>query len=86
MTVGGEDVFWREGHAIVFDDTYHHKVQNKGDQSRYVLVAWSCHPCDLGWRSGLADDWQATNSFPEWCGSGGGGYKDPPTPGYGEDL
>eukprot|EP00928_Gymnodinium_smaydae_P025056 TRINITY_DN20091_c1_g1_i1.p1 TRINITY_DN20091_c1_g1~~TRINITY_DN20091_c1_g1_i1.p1 ORF type:complete len:623 (+),score=93.41 TRINITY_DN20091_c1_g1_i1:84-1952(+) len=84
LTVGGEEVIWREGRAVVFDDTYAHKVQHRGDEDRYVLVAWFCHPCDLGWRRGLGPEWQEQNPLPELCGGGGGGYLEPPVPGYGE--
>lgn len=86
LTVAGREVLWGEGHAVVFDDTYPHKVRNRGQGTRYVLVAWFCHPCDLGWREERSETWQSTNPLPLWCGSGGGGYKTPPAPGYGNEL
>lgn len=84
LTVGGKDELWHEGSAVVFDDTYMHKVRNRGVLPRYVLVAWFCHPCDLGWRASLIQDWQVANPLPPWCGSGGPGYSRPPVPGYGD--
>lgn len=86
MVVAGEEVVWQEGRAVVFDDTYMHKVRHLGAESRYILVAWFCHPCDLGWREGLDEAWNAANPLPAWCGSGGFGYSRPPVPGYGDSF
>eukprot|EP00440_Ansanella_granifera_P050568 gb/GFBE01054808.1/.p1 GENE.gb/GFBE01054808.1/~~gb/GFBE01054808.1/.p1 ORF type:complete len:113 (+),score=11.58 gb/GFBE01054808.1/:1-339(+) len=83
MMVGGEVVTWEEGRSIVFDDTYVHSVKHKGQEPRYVLISWFCHPCDLTWRSRLDQDWLEANPLPRWCGGGGGG---PPVPGYGDRL
>eukprot|EP00933_Yihiella_yeosuensis_P074541 TRINITY_DN8348_c4_g1_i1.p1 TRINITY_DN8348_c4_g1~~TRINITY_DN8348_c4_g1_i1.p1 ORF type:complete len:485 (+),score=97.90 TRINITY_DN8348_c4_g1_i1:208-1455(+) len=83
MTVGGQEVHWEEGRAVVFDDTYVHSVQHKGQDPRYVLVAWFCHPCDLSWREKLGSHWQEANPLPPFCGGGGG---EPPVPGYGDRL
>ena len=38
MTIGGEEFFWREGHAVVFDDTRKHHVLNDTDEERVVLL------------------------------------------------
>jgi len=46
MVVGGSSAAWRAGKAVVFDDTYVHSVQHTGDEPRFILVAWFCHPCD----------------------------------------
>merc|ERR1712203_1124401 len=46
MTVSNSIVDWKEGEAIVFDDTYIHSVHHRGNESRYLLIAWFCHPCD----------------------------------------
>ncbi|CAJ1389312.1 unnamed protein product [Effrenium voratum] len=86
LTVAGEEVAWTEGKVIIFDDTYMHKVQHRGEETRYVLVAWFCHPCDNGWRQGQGEQWLAENPLPEWCGGGGGGYSAPPVPGYSEPI
>merc|ERR1739845_125938 len=63
MSVGYESVRWQEGRVIVFDDTYIHSVTHNGDEPRYVLNVWMCHPCDLtnGRRHGAADQ------LPEFC-------------------
>eukprot|EP00434_Breviolum_minutum_P034021 symbB.v1.2.030109.t1/scaffold3358.1/size58492/4 len=82
LTVAGEEVTWNEGKVIIFDDTYMHKVQHRGDAARYVLVAWFCHPCDMGWREDQGVEWQEENPLPSWCGLGGPGYSKPPVPGY----
>lgn len=37
IEVGGERAHWREGHCLVFDDTYKHQVQNNTDGMRVVL-------------------------------------------------
>ena len=43
--VGGERHDWREGHAVVFDDTYEHEAWNRGSRTRVVLIVdvWSPH-------------------------------------------
>eukprot|EP00746_Dinoflagellata_sp_MGD_P000926 gnl/MRDRNA2_/MRDRNA2_101722_c0_seq1.p1 gnl/MRDRNA2_/MRDRNA2_101722_c0~~gnl/MRDRNA2_/MRDRNA2_101722_c0_seq1.p1 ORF type:complete len:406 (+),score=69.24 gnl/MRDRNA2_/MRDRNA2_101722_c0_seq1:67-1284(+) len=46
MSVGDRDLFWLEGKAIIFDDTYPHMVSHWGTQPRYVMLVWFCHPCD----------------------------------------
>lgn len=46
MYVGEHRVEWQEGKAVVFDDTYIHSVRHKGTETRYLLIAWFCHPCD----------------------------------------
>jgi len=46
MSVGSEQVMWMEGKAIIFDDTYPHCVSHWGEQPRYVMLVWFCHPCD----------------------------------------
>jgi beta-hydroxylase len=35
--VDGEKYFWREGEAVMFDETYIHYAENKTDQQRIVL-------------------------------------------------
>ncbi|CAE7522909.1 asphd2 [Symbiodinium natans] len=86
LTVAGQEVPWSNGKVIIFDDTYMHKVQHRGDEARYILVAWFCHPCDRGWREDRGGAWLQANPLPEWCGAGGPGYKSPPVPGYSEQF
>ena len=38
LVVGGEQHLWREGEAVVFDDTYEHEAWNRGSRSRVVLI------------------------------------------------
>jgi beta-hydroxylase len=38
MQVGDEIVTWREGEAIVFDDTFHHEVWNDTSELRAILL------------------------------------------------
>ena len=46
MSVADERALWTEGRALVFDDTFVHSVSHWGDEPRYVLNIWFCHPCD----------------------------------------
>ena len=45
LVVGGESRAWREGEAVVFDDTYEHEAWNRGSQTRVVLIVdvWNPH-------------------------------------------
>ena len=36
--VGGETRYWREGEALVFDDTVEHEAMNPSDALRVVLI------------------------------------------------
>ncbi len=38
LSVGGEEHVWREGRAVVFDDTYEHEAWNRGGGTRVVLI------------------------------------------------
>jgi aspartate beta-hydroxylase len=44
LTVGGQQQAWREGEAVVFDDTYEHEAWNRGGATRVVLIADIWHP------------------------------------------
>lgn len=41
---GGEWRQWREGEAMVFDDSFEHQVEHNGDQPRIVLLINFFHP------------------------------------------
>ena len=45
LNVGGEVHEWREGRAVVFDDTYEHEAWNRSDRTRVVLIfdLWNPH-------------------------------------------
>jgi aspartate beta-hydroxylase len=45
LVVGGERRAWREGEALVFDDTYEHEAWNRGSRTRVVLIldVWNPH-------------------------------------------
>lgn len=45
LKVGGEVHEWREGRAVIFDDTYEHEAWNRGDRTRVVLIfdIWNPH-------------------------------------------
>lgn len=47
LMVGGEELTYVEGRAIVFDDSFEHSVSNASDEKRVVLVIDVWHP-DLG--------------------------------------
>ena len=38
MTVDGQKVIWREGEALLFDDTYEHEVRNETPEDRVILL------------------------------------------------
>ncbi|HWN06477.1 MAG TPA: aspartyl/asparaginyl beta-hydroxylase domain-containing protein [Steroidobacteraceae bacterium] len=44
LVVGGEARAWREGEAVVFDDTYEHEAWNRGSRTRVVLIIDVWHP------------------------------------------
>ncbi|CAK0865872.1 unnamed protein product [Prorocentrum cordatum] len=68
MKVANETATWSQGEAVVFDDTYFHSVRHEGEEPRFVLLAWICHPCDLSWRSRNGEEWVRDNPLPRWCG------------------
>lgn len=45
LNVGGEIHEWREGRAVVFDDTYEHEAWNRSQRTRVVLIfdLWNPH-------------------------------------------
>jgi len=45
LNVGGEVHEWREGRAVIFDDTYEHEAWNRSLQTRVVLIfdLWNPH-------------------------------------------
>jgi aspartate beta-hydroxylase len=45
LKVGGEIHVWREGRAVVFDDTYEHEAWNRSKETRVVLIfdMWNPH-------------------------------------------
>lgn len=45
LNVGGEIHEWREGRAVIFDDTYEHEAWNRSQQTRVVLIfdLWNPH-------------------------------------------
>ncbi len=45
LVVGGETHEWREGRAVVFDDTFEHEAWNRGSGTRVVLIidVWNPH-------------------------------------------
>ena len=38
MTVDGHRVYWRDGEAFAFDDTYEHEVRNETPEDRVILL------------------------------------------------
>lgn len=62
MWVANETVTWSEGKAVVFDDTFFHGVRHHGAEPRYILLAWTCHPCDSQWRSAAQE-----SVLPSYC-------------------
>lgn len=46
LQVGTATLRWQEGRAMVFDDTFVHSARHDGEEPRFVLLLWMCHPCD----------------------------------------
>ena len=44
LRVGGEERTWRDGEALVFDDSFEHEVWNEGDEPRLVFIFDVWHP------------------------------------------
>ena len=51
MRVGSRETGWREGRALVFDDTFEHEVWNDTDELRVVLFVDFAKP--LGFPANL---------------------------------
>ncbi|MCE7903457.1 MAG: aspartyl beta-hydroxylase [Gammaproteobacteria bacterium PRO9] len=49
LNVGGEVHAWRQGRAVVFDDTYEHEAWNRSAETRVVLIfdLWNPHLADV---------------------------------------
>ena len=50
LRVDGQTVHWREGEAILFDDTYRHEVRNDTPDTRVVLLVQVSRPMSAPWR------------------------------------
>ncbi len=48
MCVDGERYFWKDGEAILFDETYIHYVENNTDETRIILLCDIERPLTLG--------------------------------------
>lgn len=44
MRVGNETRRWREGEALLFDDSFEHEVWNEGDAPRLIFIVDAWHP------------------------------------------
>lgn len=56
INVDGQDYYWRDGEAVMFDETYIHYAENKTDQNRIILFADIERPMRYRWA-------QAINAF-----------------------
>jgi beta-hydroxylase len=56
IRVDGEDYSWRDGQAVMFDETYIHEAYNKTDETRVILFCDIERPMRYGWA-------QAVNRF-----------------------
>jgi aspartyl/asparaginyl beta-hydroxylase (cupin superfamily) len=50
LRVDSEKVHWREGEAILFDDTYRHEVRNDTPEYRIILLVQVTRPMAAPWR------------------------------------
>lgn len=48
MSVDGERYFWKDGEAILFDETYIHYVENNTDETRIILLCDIERPLRVG--------------------------------------
>lgn len=44
LVVSGQTRRWKEGHCLVFDDSFYHSVSNCGDNARAILIVDMWHP------------------------------------------
>lgn len=64
LNVAGEQHVWREGQAVVFDDTYEHEAWNRGEATRVILIADVWHPdLSAGERAAVAEIAAAISDF-----------------------
>uniref|UniRef100_UPI00227FF9D8 aspartyl/asparaginyl beta-hydroxylase domain-containing protein n=1 Tax=Escherichia coli TaxID=562 RepID=UPI00227FF9D8 len=45
----GQEYYWRDGEAVVFDETFIHYAENKTDQNRIILFADVERPMRYRW-------------------------------------
>jgi aspartate beta-hydroxylase len=64
LNVGGEVHAWREGHVVVFDDTYEHEAWNRSQETRVVLILdlWNPYLTEAE-QAAVADLVQAIGDF-----------------------
>jgi len=48
MSVDGERYFWKDGEAVLFDETYIHSVENNTDETRIILLCDIERPLTVG--------------------------------------
>lgn len=49
ISVDGQHYHWRDGEAVMFDETYIHYAENKTDQNRIILFCDIERPLKFGW-------------------------------------
>ncbi|GAA5232299.1 lipid A hydroxylase LpxO [Verticiella sediminum] len=49
INVDGQNYYWRDGEAVVFDETYIHYAENKTEQNRIILFADIERPMRYRW-------------------------------------
>ena len=60
IDVDGEKYFWKDGEAVVFDETYIHYAENKTDCNRIILFCDIERPMRFGWTAAV-NRWFAKN-------------------------
>jgi len=53
ISVDGEPYAWRDGEAVVFDETYIHHAENTTDRDRLILFCDMERPLKYGWATAL---------------------------------
>ncbi|MEI2417504.1 lipid A hydroxylase LpxO [Orrella sp. JC864] len=49
ISVDGQEYYWRDGQAVVFDETFIHYAENRTGQNRIILFADIERPMKYGW-------------------------------------
>lgn len=55
ISVDGQNYYWRDGEAVIFDETYIHYAENKTDQNRIILFCDLQRPMKYRWAQAVND-------------------------------
>lgn len=55
INVDGQNYYWRDGEAVIFDETYIHYAENRTDQNRIILFCDLQRPMRYRWAQAVND-------------------------------